>query len=273
MFDSNFTELNSYDELPLWSAPFGLMLLDTIQLKQGMKVLDVGSGNGFPMLEIADRLGSPGHVTGIDPLEDAIRIINKKISRREVPNASLIQGFAEEMPFENEQFDLITSNNGLNNVNDQSNAFRECFRVAKHGAQMVITMNLPHTMIEFYEIVEEVLRESGRMHEVILMEEHIASKRKTVEFLKEMIISTGFSIKSINPDGFNYRFTSAEALLHHYLIRNYFLDSWKEFLPLKKEEEVMQQVRQRINTICEQEGEFNLSIPFACFNCFKPFNI
>jgi arsenite methyltransferase len=36
----------AYDELPLWSAPFGLAILDTIRLKQGMNILDIDSGSG-----------------------------------------------------------------------------------------------------------------------------------------------------------------------------------------------------------------------------------
>lgn len=260
----------SYDELPLWSAPFGLMLLDTINLRHGMQVLDIGSGNGFPMLEIADRLGKPGHVTGLEPLEDSVRIISVKITRREVPNATIIKGAAEAMPFEDGQFDLITSNNGLNNVNDQAVAFRECYRVARSGAQLVTTMNLPHTMMEFYRIFEQVLQENGLAPEVAIMEDHIRSKRKPVEFLKQLILQSGFSIKSINIDGFKYRFTSAEALFRHYLIRNYFLDAWKEILPENKEKEVMLQVWEKIDESCNQEGQFILSIPFVCFDCQKP---
>ena len=48
-----------YDELPIWSAPFGLPLLDAVELRPGLTVLDVGCGTGFPLLELAERLG-PG---------------------------------------------------------------------------------------------------------------------------------------------------------------------------------------------------------------------
>jgi len=261
----------SYDELPLWSAPFGLVLLDTIRLRQGMKVLDVGSGHGFPMLEIADRLGSPGHVTGLEPQEDAIRIVRAKITRWENHNATIRMGFAEEMPFDDDQFDLITSNNGLNNVEDQSKAFGECYRVARPGAQMVITMNLPHTMIEFYGIFEQVLLEEELFREAMRMKEHIASKRKPIEFLKDLIIQSGFTINSINPDGFRYRFAGAEALFRHNLIRNYFLSHWEAIVPFEQRKEVMNTVRQKIDRQVEKEGNFTLSVPFVCFDCVKNF--
>ncbi|MBC8393402.1 MAG: methyltransferase domain-containing protein [Deltaproteobacteria bacterium] len=266
---SRSSSCDSYDELPLWSAPFGLMLLDTIRLKQGMKVLDVGSGSGFPMLEIADRLGNPGQITGIDPSEEANQILSEKIIDREIPNASIIKAVAEQMPFGNNQFDLITSNNGLNNVTNQAMAFSECYRVAKPGAQLVATMNLPHTMIEFYEIFEEVLQQKGLIKEVALMHEHISEKRKSVEYLQQLIIQTGFKINSINIDGFKYQFTSAEALFRHYLIRNYFLGTWETIIPSERQKEVMSLVSEKIDHEAEKEGLFTLSIPFVCLDCNK----
>src|SRR5208282_1926821 len=47
-----------YDELPLWSAPFGLMLLEHVSLRPGMTILDVGAGTGFITIELAQRCGS-----------------------------------------------------------------------------------------------------------------------------------------------------------------------------------------------------------------------
>lgn len=272
MDETKTASLVSYDELPLWSAPFGLMLLDTIRLKPGMTVLDIGSGHGFPMLEIAERIAPRGSVTGIDPAEEAITIVGQKIVRREISNARVFRGVAEEMPFGEGEFDLIVSNNGLNNVSDQEKSFSECFRVAKPGAQMVITLNLPHTMTEFYEILEDILAKRGMMVVLDRMNEHIASKRKPVEVLKQMILQSGFTIRSINPDGFAYRFTSAEALFSHFLIRNYFLPSWKGFLPEESGSQILDKVSRRINEYCDRHREFTLSIPFACFDCIKPEN-
>jgi arsenite methyltransferase len=50
---SNHDVVAAYDELPLWSATFGLLLFRHVPMQLGMKVLDVGCGTGFPLLELA----------------------------------------------------------------------------------------------------------------------------------------------------------------------------------------------------------------------------
>ena len=51
-------------------------------------------------------------------------------------------------PFESDSFDVIVSNNGINNVDDDRKAMTEIARVAKSDAQLVITVNLPVTFAE-----------------------------------------------------------------------------------------------------------------------------
>ena len=69
------------DELPLWSAPFGLSLLNTIKLGNGFRVLDIGSGQGFPLIEIAQRLGESSMVFGIDLWKEANERASLKIKK------------------------------------------------------------------------------------------------------------------------------------------------------------------------------------------------
>ncbi|HSR18356.1 MAG TPA: hypothetical protein VLM39_09740, partial [Ignavibacteriaceae bacterium] len=71
-YDLNSAELVSViDELSLWAAPFGLRLLEMMKIRKNISVLDIGSGLGFPLLEIAMRLGDSCKVYGIDPWEAA----------------------------------------------------------------------------------------------------------------------------------------------------------------------------------------------------------
>jgi arsenite methyltransferase len=54
-FEADFNAAETvavYDEAPLWSAMFGLLLLQHVPLKQAITALDVGCGTGFPLLEL-----------------------------------------------------------------------------------------------------------------------------------------------------------------------------------------------------------------------------
>jgi arsenite methyltransferase len=100
------------DDLSLWSAPFGLKLLDAIHYKKGIYALDIGFGTGFPLLELAMRLGNTSSIYGLDPWKSGTERTKLRIKVSGLTNVRLFEGVAEHMPFENDFFDLITSNNG-----------------------------------------------------------------------------------------------------------------------------------------------------------------
>ncbi|MFZ4521875.1 MAG: class I SAM-dependent methyltransferase [Bacteroidales bacterium] len=267
---SSSNNIITYDDLPLWSAPFGLTLLETVRMKTLMNVLDIGSGSGFPMLELAERMGKKCMVYGLDPSEEAIRMITAKKEARGIVFAKIVKGIAEEIPFPDQYFGLIVSNNGLNNVSDQAKALAECFRVAEEEAQLVLTMNLPHTMTEFYEVFAETLEQLGLHDEVTKMHEHIHFKRKTVEYLKDLILGAGFEINTINVDGFKMRYNDGTAFMNHSFIRGAFMDSWKAILPETMVIRVFADIEQRLNQIALDKGELVMSIPYVCFDAVKP---
>jgi ubiquinone/menaquinone biosynthesis C-methylase UbiE len=100
-----------YDELPLWSAPFGLKLLDHIEYKSNINAIDLGFGTGFPLIELAMRLVNNSTVYGIDIWKDVFVNVKDKINQYGIKNIILIEGNAESIPLENNSVHLITSNN------------------------------------------------------------------------------------------------------------------------------------------------------------------
>jgi len=258
-----------YDELPFWSAPFGLLLLETVRYRKNIRVLDIGCGSGFPMLELAGRLGSGSEVYGLDPSDDAIEMLGSKIELRSAGNAFAIKGAGEFIPFGDAFFDLIISNNGLNNVDDMAVVLRECQRVCKPGAQAVLTMNLPYTMIEFYDALRSVLNGLGLNESIEAMEAHIFKKRKPVDFLQELIRENGFHIRSVQIDGFKYRFATAQAFYEHYLIKNFFLPPWKKFLPSELHGQIFAETAMILDRVASENGNLEISVPFVCFDIEK----
>jgi arsenite methyltransferase len=269
-FDIEDPELISViDELPLWSTPFGLKLLDTIRLKQNINALDIGCGLGFPVIELAQRLGESSRVFGIDPWEGAIERSLFKIRKYQISNVKIIKGVAEELPFEDSFFDLIVSNNGINNVQNMERALWECARVSKPNAQFVITLNLEDTMIEFYQAFEKVLKENNLDSLIAKMKNQIYSKRKPLSEINELLISAGFKIMDIQHDKFYLNFADGVTMFNHSLIKYWFLDGWKSVLDSIHLEKVFNYVEIKLNDIAEEKGEIKLTVPFVTIDCRK----
>ncbi len=257
------------DELPLWSAPFGLSLLDTINLMPNINALDIGCGLGFPLIELSQRLGTSCNVYGIDPWESAIERINLKIKTYNLKNVIALKGVAEELPFDDNFFDLIVSNNGINNVEDMHKSLSECSRVSKPDAQFTVTLNLEDTMIEFYNLFEKTLIKNKLVEEVKKMKQQIYSKRKPLEDIKKSLSETGFEIKNIKNDSFTLRFLNGTAMFNHSLIKYWFLDGWKNILNPGNIQNIFEQVENKLNSVAKENGEVILTVPFVTIDCRK----
>jgi arsenite methyltransferase len=257
------------DELSYWSAPFGLKLLDCVRYRRNIRALDVGCGPGFPLLELAMRLGKSCRVYGIDPWRAAIDRVRQKIRMYEVSNVEIAEGQAEEMPFEDDYFDLIVSNNGINNVKDLEKTLEECGRVSKNGAQFIFTFNTDQTFTEFYEVYRQVLSDLGMQDLQGKLSEHIYSKRRPISEFTKRLGENGFKVRSTHEDVFYYRFSDATSMLEHFFIKLAFMPSWKEILPNDRLAEVFQEVEKRLNAKSERDGNFTMQVPFVTMDCDK----
>ncbi|OFX32319.1 MAG: hypothetical protein A2X08_03805 [Bacteroidetes bacterium GWA2_32_17] len=264
--------VNFFDELPLWSAPFGLKLLDYINYKPNISAIDIGFGTGFPLTELAMRLGNISTVYGIDPWKEAIVRANKKIKYYGITNIKIIEGVAESIPLKNKSVDLIVSNNGINNVSDIDKVFYECSRIIKTGGQFVLTMNLDKTMFEFYEQLESVLSDLHMNKEIELMRQHIYKKRRPLNEIISMLQKHKFIIKDLEHDLFNYKFTNGTAMLNHYFIRMAFMDSWIKILPKNKVVQIFDTIETRLNVQSLKTKGIILSVPFVMINAIKKMN-
>lgn len=269
-FDLNSDKLvNLIDDIPFWSAPFGLKLLDKIDYKKNITVLDIGSGTGFPLTEIAMRLGNSCKVYGIDPWATAIKRIQEKIDFYEIRNVEMVNGFAENIPLKNNSINLITSNNGLNNVVNMEKALNECSRLIKKDGQFIQTFNLNNSMFEFYSIMEMVLVDLGMDNEVALIEKQIYEKRKPLEEYLSLLEKYDFQIESVEKDQFDYKFIDGTAMLNHHFIRLAFLDGWKSIVPENRQMEFFTHVEEMMNAQAGNNGFFKMSIPYVTINCYK----
>jgi arsenite methyltransferase len=257
-FDPDFNSpqvIAAYDEVALWSAMFGLLLLEEVPLANVTNALDVGCGTGFPLIEVAERLGNRAHVHGIDPWSGGLKRAAEKIASRGTRNVTLHEGSASAMPFAAATFDLIVSNLGVNNFDDRAAAIRECRRVAKPGAALALTTNLQGHMREFYDVFAEVVRDDTKASK--RLRDHI-EHRATVASVRGLLESGGFEITRVVERESVMRFASGTALLNHYFIKLGFLDAWKKVVAGNERD-----VFARLRNALDEHGELRLTIPMA----------
>ena len=127
-----------FDELPLWSSLAGQLLLEHVPLT-ARRALDLGCGAGFPLLELAERLGPGAQVVGLDPWRLALRRALQKRETWRVPQAAMAAGDGARLPFRDSAFELVVSNLGVNNFADPDAVFAECGRALRPGGSFVLT--------------------------------------------------------------------------------------------------------------------------------------
>lgn len=257
------------DEVPLWSAPFGMKLFEAVRMRGVKRALDVGCGLGYPLLELAMRLGNGAKVYGIDPWREALDRVRLKARVMKIGNVETIEGIAENLPFEDGFFDLVISNNGINNVQDLPKVLKEISRVSKSGAQFAATMNTDETMIEFYDVLEVVLKDRGMTAEIGKMKEHIRHKRPPVDEISAQIMAAGYKISGVHDSEFSYNYANGTAMFNHFFIRLAFLDEWKKIPPAEECGEIFAEIERRLNLTAKKKNGLSLTVPFVVIDCLK----
>ena len=249
-----------FDELSFWSSRFGHLLFKHLEFRRYTGILDLGFGTGFPLFELAHTFGPTVRVTGLDLWKEAAQRALVKQKLYELPNAHLVLGDGARQPFRDETFDLIVSNIGVNNFTEPLMVLHECFRVARHGARIVLTTNVKGHYREFYEEYGRVLKETGKGHYMERLsanEEH----RGTRETVCGLLSEAGFKVGKIVEDEFEMRFLDGSAMLRHSLVRFGFLGGWRGVVATEEEEEVFRALEQRLNDAARKRGELRMTVP------------
>lgn len=255
---------DAFDDFSYWSSMFGQLLFRHLRVEPGITALDVGCGAGFPLLELADRIGPAGRIHGLDSWTHAVARARLKVRVRGNANVHVTDGNASNMPYEDGFFDLIVSNLGVNNFDHPAVVMGECSRVCKPEGRIALTTNLVGHMREFYEVYEQVLVETGDSDLVDQIRHHQAH-RATVEGLEDLFAGAGFEVTNCHKETFSLRYADGSAFLRAYLSRLGFLDGWRSVLrDADQEVAVFHELEERLNRISRKSDEgLCLTIPAA----------
>jgi arsenite methyltransferase len=233
-----------------------------------LTVLDIGFGTGFPLLEMAQRLGNTCTIYGIDPWKEAIARVKQKIEILQIKNVHLVEGDAAAMDFPDNTFDLIVSNTGINNFAHVPQVLTECWRVAKSGAHIALTTNPVGHMDEFYHVYEETLNARG-LDGLIKTLHAQRDHRLSIKTIGSLLQQAGFRLTATHSQTYVMRFVDGTAFFNHHLIRLGFLEGWKNILPPQEVVPVFTALEERLNTMAREMGELRMTVPVVCIEAEK----
>lgn len=259
-FTDDEATVNAFDELPLWSAAFGLFMFKHLELKNQMTVIDLGCGTGFPLFEIAGRIGSSSKIFGIDPWKNACQRAQAKLEQYGYKNVEILNQSAEVLPFENNSIDLIVSNLGINNFDKKEMVFTECSRVLKPGGRLVLTTNINGHWETFYEIFEKTLIELNLKNYIPLLKAD-KQHRGNIDSISGLFSNAGLKVNFHAEEEMDMNFTNGTAFFNHHFIKLGWLGSWLGFIDEMNHIPVFSALERNMNKYAAEHGSLKLKVP------------
>lgn len=140
-----------------WSTPFAESLLHHLDLRPGLRILDIASGHGIPAFYLAEQVGPTGKVLAID------------VSAGQVARAKAIQGSQlpwlqfecmdmRSLPSDLPTFDRITGNLSVMFFRpDRFQAVQGLVRHLRPGGQLVLTFPSYGTFDSLWQVVDHAM--------------------------------------------------------------------------------------------------------------------
>jgi len=222
-----------------WSTPFAESLLRHLDLRPGIRILDIASGHGIPALYLAEQVGPTGEVLAID------------VSAGQVARAKAIQGSQlpwlrfecldmRSLPPDLPTFDRITGN--LSMMFFRPNRFQTIHGLVEHltpGGQLALTFPSLGTFDSLWQRVGHNLLQGGLNDERRRFEAYLAERpsandaRGWLERIElERIEVTEYPLEVVTGPG--------PEFLYHPLLRGGFLeDVYECFEDQRQAEEFM----------------------------------
>ena len=147
-----------YDVFSRYLEPDAHLFFRRIGIEPGHKVLDVGCGTGQLAL-IAARAGA--QVTGCDIATNSLERARTRASQEQL-NATFDEGDAEALPYDDAQFDVVTSLVGAMFAPRPNMVASEMLRVCKPGGKIAMANWTPQGFVgQMFKIIARYIAPNG----------------------------------------------------------------------------------------------------------------
>jgi arsenite methyltransferase len=130
------------DELPVAAVAASLGCGNptaVAELREGERVLDLGSGGGIDVLLSARRVGPTGFAYGVDMTDEMLELARVNATKAGTTNVKFLRGTIEDLPLSDASIDVVISNCVINLSTDKPKAISEMYRVLVPGGRIGIS--------------------------------------------------------------------------------------------------------------------------------------
>ncbi|MFJ9736615.1 arsenite methyltransferase [Streptomyces sp. NPDC101166] len=141
-FGSTLYAANERDALPVAAVAASLGCGNptaVAELREGERVLDLGSGGGIDVLLSARRVGPTGKAYGLDMTEEMLALALANAAEAGATNVEFLKGAIEAVPLPANTIDVVISNCVINLSVDKPAVFAETFRVLRPGGRIGVS--------------------------------------------------------------------------------------------------------------------------------------
>ena len=131
-------------------------LFDQTNIGSGDDVLDVACGTGIVARHAADKVTPDGSVSGIDVDLAMVEVARAKGRTLPVP-FTCYQADATDLPFDDESFDVVFCQQGLQFISQRQAAVDQLYRVLKPGRTMALSVWGPLQHTPGYQVLGEAM--------------------------------------------------------------------------------------------------------------------
>ena len=113
--------------------------LAVADLREGERVLDLGSGGGIDVLLSARRVGPTGFAHGLDMTGEMLALARANVAKAGATNVEFHEGRIEDIPLPDGSIDVVISNCVINLSTDKPAVLAEMHRVLAPGGRIGIS--------------------------------------------------------------------------------------------------------------------------------------
>lgn len=152
---------------PFTKANRSAVIVEHLDLKPGMSVLDMGCGPGRVTIPVAQKVGKQGKVIAVDIQAGMLRRAKEKANKAGLNNIQFIQAGAGEGKLENTQFDRALLITVLGEIPNREIAVKEIFEALKPGGLLSITEIIFDPHFQRQSTVRKIAQQAGFLEKAL----------------------------------------------------------------------------------------------------------